>query len=69
MREGRLPFNGAVPGQAVSGIAGTAVQPAQQTVQPAQQAAAVQSASAGFTPVPLGSLANYGSIKKRMTDE
>ena len=69
MREGRLPFNGAAPGQAVSGMAGTAAQPAQQTAQPVQQAAAVQSASAGFTPVPLGSLANYGSIKKRMTDE
>ncbi len=44
MKEGRLPFHGAAPGQNVNGI-----------VQP-------------FTPVPLKKLANYKSIKKKMTD-
>lgn len=61
MKEGRLPFAGAVPGQNVNeGAAETAIRTPETPV---------QETSSGFTPVPLNNLANYNSIKKKMTNE
>lgn len=54
MKEGRYPYLGAVPGEKVSGISQGSVIPLQ--------------ADNAF-PVPLKKLANYSSLKKRMTNE
>ncbi|MCR4989786.1 MAG: hypothetical protein K6A38_02865 [Lachnospiraceae bacterium] len=59
IKEGRIPFNGATPGQAVSGIASTS---ASTTLQ-------VQAPQKFFNAVPLNKLANYNSIKKTMTKD
>lgn len=57
MKEGRYPFHGAKPGQKVDGIKENA------------NAAMIPTVINGsFQPVPLNQLANYKSIKKRMTD-
>ncbi len=52
MKEGRTPYAGALPGEKVDGIDNTSL--------PA-------SSSTAFSPVPLNKLANYKSIKKKMT--
>ena len=70
MAEGRFPAADAQPGEAVDAAAGA-------SGSGAASANAEQSASAGeqtamgavFQPVPMKKLANYSSLKKRMTDE
>ena len=60
-KEGRLPYAGAKGGAEVDGIADTTV-----TVT-AQQTTSAQTTAEGI--VPLDQLANYKSIKKKMTNE
>lgn len=57
MKEGRLPYAGALPGEKVEGIR-TSVVPVEPAVTNAN----------GFVPVPINKLANYKSLKKKMSD-
>ena len=55
MKEGRYPYAGAVPGEKTDGI---------KTV----SSTGATSTMSTFSPVPIKKLANYSSIKKKMTD-
>ena len=68
MAEGRFPAADAQPGEAVDAVAG--VSESEEVSTNAEQAAGAQTAAeAAFQPVPMNELANYSSLKKRMTDE
>lgn len=58
MKEGRYPYAGAVPGEKIDGIKATNLSD-------------ISGATdiTGFSPVPINKLANYKSIKKKMSDE
>ena len=67
MKEGRFPYAGALPGEKVTGIKKAVTVPTMNTnVLPPM--VAPTSATGGFVPVPINKLANYKSIKKKMTD-
>ena len=55
MKEGRYPYSGAAPGEKIDGI------------KKVDATGAVYNLNA-FSPVPIKKLANYSSIKKKMTD-
>jgi transglutaminase/protease-like cytokinesis protein 3 len=58
MKERRLPYAGATPGEIVNGVkAGSA------------SAVELTANHTGFVPVPINKLANYKSIKKKMSDD
>ena len=62
MAEGRFPAPDAQPGEIVDGIAVS-------VDLPAAEMEIVPGAEEAFQPVPIDQLANYSSLKKRMTDE
>ena len=72
MQEGRYPYAGATPGEVVEDIVATFV-PAEQSVLPVLSVPAATPATVipatAFHPVPIEKLANYMSLKRKMTDE
>ena len=57
MKEGRYPYAGAMPGEKIDGMKAIDA-----------SAAAAPATTSTFSPVPIKELANYSSLKKRMTD-
>ena len=57
MKEGRYPYAGAVPGEKIDGIKSVN-----------NTGVATPAATNTFSPVPIKKLANYSSLKKKMTD-
>ena len=70
MAEGRIPAPGAQPGTPVYGMVSSepAASSETETAGTLEQAN-LQAGAEGFQPVPINQLANYSSLKKRMTDE
>ena len=70
MAEGRFPAADAQPGEAVDAVVGTAgSDAADANAEQAAAAVAQTEAETVFLPVPMNELANYSSLKKRMTDK